>query len=166
MTKAKFCVSCGSGLTAPETPYLKPQCADCGWFPATDALPVALVLAHTPSGRILYTRQRGWPEHAWGLVAGYVEAGETAEAAALREVREETGLVADAPRLMKTLSSGDLLLLVIKADVPDAEPQVGAELEAVALREPDLTLTPHEWWPARQVIAEFIESRAGGSRPG
>jgi NAD+ diphosphatase len=144
---------------APESdPELKPQCPGCGWFQATSALPVALVLAHSPSGRILYTRQRGWPENAWGLVAGYVEAGETAEAAAVREVREETGLAARSPRVLRTLSWRDLVLVVVSVEIDDGDLTVGSELEAAMLAEPDLALTPPEW-PAYAVIAEHTGGR-------
>lgn len=163
MTEAKFCMKCGTQLVPGPDPELKPACAKCGWFLATSALPVALVLAHSPSGRILYTRQRGWPEDAWGLVAGYVEAGETAEAAALREVREETGLIARSPRVVRTLTYGELVLIVVIAEVDDAELHVGVELEAAMLREPNLDLTPPEW-PAHVVVADHLDRRRG-ARP-
>lgn len=163
MTEAKFCMKCGTQLMPGPDPQLKPACAKCGWFLATSALPVALVLAHSPSGRILYTRQRGWPENAWGLVAGYVEAGETAEAAALREVREETGLLARSPRVVRTLTYGELVLIVVIVEVDDAELNVSSELEAAMLHEPDLTLTPADW-PAHLVISEHLhERRAAGA---
>ncbi len=41
------------------------------------------------AGRILVVRQRG---DAWSLPKGHVEAGETAEEAAIREIAEETGV--------------------------------------------------------------------------
>lgn len=152
---ARFCVKCGRKLIPPSDPQLKPHCPGCGWFQATSALPVALVLARSPSGRVPYTRQRGWPENAWGLVAGYVEAGETADVAALREVREETGLVARSPRVLRTLTWRDLVLIVVSVEVDDLEPVVGAELEAAMLTAPDLRLTPTEW-PAHAVVLDHI----------
>jgi NAD+ diphosphatase len=88
----RFCIRCGHELASSSDPQRKPACPACGWFLPTSALPVALVLAHTTAGEIVYTRQSGWPEGTWGLVAGYVEPGETAEAAGSRELREETGL--------------------------------------------------------------------------
>ena len=111
MTAARFCSMCGTALVAPARPDHKPSCPSCGWFHPSEAHPVVLVLARAPSGRILYTRRRDWPPRAWGLVAGFVEAGATAEEAALREVAEETGLYARNPRVVRTMHDRDLLLV-------------------------------------------------------
>ena len=151
MPDPRFCARCGSALVAAADPEHKPECPACGWFRATNALPVALVLARTAECKILYTRQRGWPEGVWGLVAGYVESGETAEAAALREVREESGLVAREPRVVRTLEHGALLLICIAATIDDAVPRAGSDVDAVRLCAPDLALTP-AGWPARTFI--------------
>jgi 8-oxo-dGTP pyrophosphatase MutT (NUDIX family) len=67
--------------------------------------PTARVLLLDPEGRILLMKGRlpGAPDApgAWFTVGGGVEAGESLEAAALREIREETGFidVALGPRL-------------------------------------------------------------------
>jgi len=136
---------------AAEDPEHRPECPACGWFRPTNVLPVVLVLARTDSGKILYTRQRGWPEGAWRLVSGYVEAGETAEQASLREVKEESGLAPGLPRLVRTYAYGELLLIWIEVDIEDADPRAGSDVEAVILRRPDLSLTPEDW-PARMFI--------------
>jgi len=117
-------------------------------------LPVVLVLASTETGKILYTRQRGWPPGAWGLVAGYVEVAETAEEAALREVEEESGLVARSPRLVRTIDHDGRLLICVEVAVDDRPPRAGSDVDEVLLVVPDLALTP-AGWPAR----EFIKSR-------
>jgi ADP-ribose pyrophosphatase YjhB (NUDIX family) len=114
-----------------------------------------LVRARAPSGRILYTRRRDWPDGAWGLVAGFVEEGETAEAAAVREVEEETGLRARAARLLRTIAQRDLLLICMAVEIDDEEPRAGADADEVRLTHPDRGLTP-EHWPARQLVEELL----------
>lgn len=135
MPDPRHCARCGASLVRPADPGHKPECPECGWFRPTNALPVVLVLAGTADGKILYTRKAGWPLGAWGLVAGYVEEGETAELAAVREVGEESSLIATRPRLLWTMHRDELL-------VP-----------------PDLALTPADW-PARTLIESQLASRS------
>jgi NAD+ diphosphatase len=63
-------------------------------FPRTD--PAMIVLVHDgvagPSGRALLGRQAVWPAGRYSTLAGFVEPGESAEAAVVREVAEETGV--------------------------------------------------------------------------
>lgn len=54
-----------------------------------------LVVVHTHAGQVLLLR-RCLPAHWWQSVTGSLEHGETTLHAAQRELREETGLAADA----------------------------------------------------------------------
>ena len=58
------------------------------------------------SGRVLLGLRAGWKEvyplH-WDAIAGRVENGETTEAALIRELSEEIGVMATAYRLLETL---------------------------------------------------------------
>ena len=155
MPEPRFCANCGAALDRPSRPDWKPACPQCGWFRATNALPVVLVRARAPSGRILYTRRRDWPEGAWGLVAGFVEEGETAEAAAVREVEEETGLRGRSPRLLRTIAQRDLVLICVEVEIDDEEPRAAADAEEVRLTHPDRGLTPEDS-PARQLVEELL----------
>lgn len=53
----------------------------------------AVVVPH-PDGRVLAVSRPGWPL-CYGFPGGSVEPGETFEQGARRELREETGLIAD-----------------------------------------------------------------------
>jgi NAD+ diphosphatase len=50
------------------------------------------VLVRDPDDRALLGRQAQWADGWFSTLAGFVEAGETAEAAVVREVREESGV--------------------------------------------------------------------------
>jgi ADP-ribose pyrophosphatase YjhB (NUDIX family) len=53
------------------------------------------IAAVTHEGRVLLVKRRNPPNaHTWGFPGGHVELGETALAAAARELSEETGVIA------------------------------------------------------------------------
>jgi ADP-ribose pyrophosphatase YjhB (NUDIX family) len=74
-------------------------------------------------GRILCVRQNAGGGK-WTLPGGHVEVGETPVEAVVREVREETGYVVHAGRLIGVYSTpaSDRLILVFHADVVDRVP--------------------------------------------
>ena len=73
-----------------------------GWFITRPHTSGVRAIALTPEGRIVLVRHSYVP--GWHLPGGGHEAGESAEAAVLRELREETGMVSHGPvRLLGTL---------------------------------------------------------------
>jgi NAD+ diphosphatase len=59
-------------------------------FPRTD--PAVIVLVGDGGDRCLLGRQPVWPPGRYSVLAGFVEPGESAEQAVVREVREESGV--------------------------------------------------------------------------
>jgi NAD+ diphosphatase len=59
-------------------------------FPRTD--PAVIMLVHDGAGSVVLGRQAIWPPGRFSVLAGFVEPGESAEAAVAREVAEEVGL--------------------------------------------------------------------------
>lgn len=86
----RFCGRCGVPL-APATNERALACAACGNVIYPRISP-AIIVAVTDDDRILMTRYAHGPYRKRALVAGFVEVGETAEHAVMREVREECGL--------------------------------------------------------------------------
>ena len=73
-------------------------------FPRTD--PAVIVLVIDREDRALLGRQARWEPGWFSTLAGFVESGESAEAALRREVREESGIViADGPDDVRYLGS-------------------------------------------------------------
>ncbi len=85
-----FCAVCGAATTVAMAGWQR-GCGACGasHFPRTDPVVIMLV---TRGNRLLLGRSPGWPEGMYSLIAGFVEPGETLEAAVRREVVEETGI--------------------------------------------------------------------------
>lgn len=86
----RFCARCGAE-SAPAQAGWQRDCPACGrhHFPRTDPVVIMLV---TQGNDVLVGRSPGWPEGMYSLLAGFVEPGETIEAAVRREVFEETGV--------------------------------------------------------------------------
>jgi len=88
----RFCGSCGSPTASVDGGFMR-VCAgeQCGQqqFPRTDPAIIVLV---TSGNRCLLGRQPSWPKGMYSTLAGFVEPGESLEAAVIREVREESGV--------------------------------------------------------------------------
>jgi NAD+ diphosphatase len=89
-----FCSACGSRSDMTQGGWQR-TCPACGTqhFPRTDPVVIMLV---TRGNSVLLGRSPGWPEGMFSLLAGFVEPGETIEAAVRREVLEETGVTCGA----------------------------------------------------------------------
>jgi NAD+ diphosphatase len=87
----RFCARCGSPSDMVDAGWQR-ICPACGahHFPRTDPVVIMLI---TAGDRALLGRSPGWPDRMHSLLAGFVEPGETIEAAVRREVAEETGVV-------------------------------------------------------------------------
>lgn len=79
MEHKKPCPHCGKGVTVYRNPT-----------PTVDV--VILVPNGTPKGDGVVLIERNNPPHGWALPGGFVDVGETCEHAAVREMKEETGL--------------------------------------------------------------------------
>lgn len=86
------CPRCGAE-TVPSHGGSQRDCPADGshHFPRTD--PAVIMLVSDEAGqRCLLGRQESWPPGRYSCLAGFVEPGESAEQAVVREVREETGV--------------------------------------------------------------------------
>ncbi len=85
-----FCARCGAKSDMVELGYRR-HCDACGadHFPRTDPV---VIMAVRHGDEFLLGRQSVWPPGMYSTLAGFVESGETIEAAVAREVLEEAGI--------------------------------------------------------------------------
>ena len=88
--RVNFCQSCGGNLSSEKAGWEK-VCQKCNFkqFPRIDPVVIMLI---TKGNDILLGRSHGWPEKMYSCLAGFIEPGETIEAAAEREAMEESGI--------------------------------------------------------------------------
>ena len=84
------CAVCGARVAIVMAGW-QSRCPACGadHFPRTDPVVIMLI---TRGNSVLLGRAPGWPETMYSLLAGFVEPGETIEAAVRREVAEESAI--------------------------------------------------------------------------
>lgn len=96
---SKYCGCCGAPMKW-QTEISK-QCTNCGkelWPQLQTAVIVRITRGSGEDEEILMVHGRNFRGQYYGLVAGFVETGETLEEAVRREVREEVGVEIDEVR--------------------------------------------------------------------
>lgn len=90
---SRFCMACGGGLgRVREEGRVRFRCRRCGWTFYGNPIPAALALV-VRGRRILLGRRASAPyAGSWDLPGGFIERGETPEAALRREIKEELGV--------------------------------------------------------------------------
>lgn len=99
----RFCPQCATELAAIDadedggrkTRLRCPACAYTHWNNPTPVLAAVIELADR-GGQLLLARNAAWPGKFFGLVTGFMEAGETPQEGVAREVAEETSLAVES----------------------------------------------------------------------
>lgn len=139
------CPACGT-RTAPRNP-----------FPTVD------IILYRPAQGVLLI-ERANPPHGWALPGGFIDYGESAEQAAVREAREETGLEVRLTRLLGVYSRPDRdprfhTLSVVYVAEADAELQPCAGDDARNARFfPLSALPPDIAFDHRAIITDFVHA--------
>jgi len=93
----QFCGRCGAPMERAPGERAR-RCPVCGLTSFPRLSPAVIVLIEREdTGQILMARGKHFPAGFFGIIAGFVEPGESLEEAVRREVREEVGLELDEP---------------------------------------------------------------------
>ena len=131
-----FCPICGASLQigmieGKERKY----CPQCDFVDYKNPLPVALAIAIRDKNFLLIKRGIPPRKGVWASPAGFIEIGETAEEACLRELREETGVSGEIVKLVGVVRRedkeiyGDMLIVKYLVKVTNEELNLGTEAE-------------------------------------
>ncbi|MBC9821757.1 NAD(+) diphosphatase [Terrabacter sp. MAHUQ-38] len=95
----RFCPRCGAPTGPVEGGWVR-RCERDGseHYPRTD--PAVIMSVVDPDDRLLLGRGAHWPEGRFSVLAGFVEPGESFEAAVAREVAEEVGVAVEGARYL------------------------------------------------------------------
>lgn len=106
-----FCPRCRSPLETRQVIGRNQQaCPTCDWIYWVNPIPIAETIVTNSEGQILLIKRKFPPRVGdWALPGGFLDWGESAETAAIREVREETGLEVKLARLLCTMGLPSLL---------------------------------------------------------
>ena len=134
-TQWRFCPLCRAELVARELDRApRRACPACGFVYWEHPRPSAAAVVADADRRVLCVRRRYPPAAGgWCLPGGFAEPDETAEAAACREVWEETGIQVEAG---PQLGVGGLFIAFVAAEPRGGSLQAGPDVLAA------------EWFPA------------------
>lgn len=160
---SRFCSFCGAPLVdgqGRETEGAR-VCPGCGRAHFPRISPAVIVLVNR-GGEILLAHNAKFPSGRHGLIAGFVELGETLEETVHREVMEEAGIEIGEPRYVKSQPwpFPDSLMIAFEAEYKSGEARPdGEEIDHLGWfaldKLPDI---PPPGSVARSLIDRFIDA--------
>lgn len=131
-----FCPICGAILQigileGKERKY----CPKCDFVDYRNPLPVALAVAVKDKDFLLIKRGLSPRKGMWASPSGFIEIGETAKEACLRELKEETGVSGEIVKLVGVVRRedkevyGDMLVVEYLVKVGNEELNPGSDAE-------------------------------------
>jgi 8-oxo-dGTP diphosphatase len=129
--------------------------------------PTADVIIELASGGIVLVERR-FPPPGWAIPGGFIEVGESAETAAVREAREETGLVVTLTDLLGVYSDPRRdprrhTLTVVYIGRAEGTPQAGDDAADARVFTEAVVPSPLAFDHA-QILADYFRFRRTGDR--
>lgn len=145
----KYCPVCGTQLSIKEKGgQPRPACSTCGFVQYRNPLPGVVVVIENEGHVLLGKRAGSFGTGKWGLPQGYIEFEEDFLTAAIREVKEETGLDVQIRSILNIVSNFltpnvHTLAIILLAGVKGGEPCAADDMETL------------EWFPLSGPLPEM-----------
>ena len=163
------CPICSDALVeAHDGQEMRPHCPRCSRFYYSNPVPAACCFLTNEAGELLLVQRSVEPRRGmWTLPGGFVELGETTDEAALRELREETGLSGEGTRLIGASTRASKItggVIVLGYHVDRWEGEMRAETDAMDLgfyapdKRPPIAFEVHQ-----ELLVIYDRLRAEGS---
>lgn len=159
-----FCQVCGHAMIHKLAHgKIRPVCPECGFVHFADPK-VAVVVFIEQDKRVLLVRRTMNPERGkWALPAGYVDAGENPQDAAIREVGEETGLEVEITRLVGVEGSPDnpgaSIVIIYEAKVLNGTARARDDADGIYWYAADDPLPEIAFESTQKMLAAWIETQ-------
>lgn len=165
-----YCVRCGVIL---ENQFIfgdiRPTCSSCNYIHFRDPKVAAVAFIHNNSEVLLVRRAMEPEKGKWALPGGYVDANEDPRHAAIREVKEETGLEVAITRLLDVIfippSNGENsvrpIVIIFEATVIKGKIQPQDDVDKVEWFTPD-NLPELAFKSTYQTIQQWLEEQPVG----
>jgi ADP-ribose pyrophosphatase YjhB (NUDIX family)/GNAT superfamily N-acetyltransferase len=170
MTQPVYCPRCGTLMELRVVDDREREvCPACGFIFYRNPVP-AVGLLVALDGKIVMVRRRYEPRAGcWALPAGFMELGESAEDAAVRECHEETGLLVRVDHLLGVYSFGEGqrtgLLIVYAATAIGGELVAADDATEVGVFAPDALPAPMAFPTHLQAIDRWRREARPASAP-
>ncbi len=163
---ANYCAQCGGALLQKlHSGRIRPYCQACQQPTFFDPK-VAVIIFALRAGKVLLIQRAIDPGAGkWALPAGFVDYDEAPEDAAIREVREETGLQVVIRELLAVFPKRDEgladIAIAYRGEIIAGEAKAGDDAAAVGFFAAD-QLPPLAFFPSNALVAQW---RAGELAP-
>lgn len=133
-----YCPKCAAHLSSISDAAERQTCPACNWVHYRNPAPGVVILISRNEKVLLGKRcSSSYASGAWCLPGGFIEFGEDFLSAAIREVKEETGLEVEITSIISVVSNfltPDLhtLVVVLAARIIGGQEQPGDDLEQLS----------------------------------
>lgn len=169
MPAPRFCPNCGGAQLSTRCPpgdtHARLMCDGCGYIHYVNPKIIAGCIIEREGQYLLCQRAIAPRPGTWTLPAGFMEAGETTEQAALREVFEESGVEADilSPYSIFSVPQISEVYIIFRATLVRMHETYGEETLERRFFAPEDIPWENIYYPAiRQILERYIEERRAG----